>query len=60
MYKCKSHGNVYMEISSKSIHANLKEMYTWKSHRNGYMQISSRSHGNGYIESHEKVYMPIS
>ena len=32
MDTCKSHGNVYMQISWKFIHANLMKMYTCKSH----------------------------
>ena len=44
---CKSHENLYIQISSICIHANLMKMYTCKSHEeNVYMQI----HGNIYIQ----------
>ena len=40
MYICKSHKNVYMQISWKCIDANLIEMDTWKGHENAHMPIS--------------------
>ena len=44
---CKSHENLYIQISSICIHAYLMKMYTCKSHEeNVYMQI----HGNIYIQ----------
>ena len=40
MDTCKSHGNGDMQISSKSIHANLMEIDTCKSHEYAMTQIS--------------------
>ena len=64
MYTCKSHGNVYMQISSKSIHANLMEIDTCKSHEYVMTQISWKCIYANLMnmdtsKSDKNVHMPI-
>ena len=44
---CKSHENLYIQISSICIDANLMKMYTCKSHEEN---VSMQIHGNIYIQ----------